>query len=270
MKHLFSAVLLMLCTMAVNAQDYYDDYDYDVAEDVYLTGNQWHTDGYSYLEADNNRYLVVAGDTRFYRTLYRPDIARLQVRFGDVIISYRPFFHAGCLGWYIAGRLRNYFMYPDGRWCYLNFRPVYYDYHYNICGLRHINFYHWHFWSGRHHHRYHGVCYRPPVRHYSRPAPPPRSYNNGGQRSRYTGNNPPSRVSERTAPPRNDVRRSDNTINRRPQGSINRSSSGTGSYSRQQGTVTRGQTSNSSVRRQAASRSGRDNNSSRSDRGNRR
>lgn len=245
MKHLFSAVLLMLCTMAVNAQDYYDDYGYDVAEDVYLTGNQWHTDGYSYLEADNNRYLVVAGDTRFYRTLYRPDITGLQVRFGDVIISYRPFFHAGCLGWYIAGRLHNYFLYPNGRWCYLTFRPVYYDYHYNICGLRYINFYHWHFWSGRHHHRYHGVCYRPPVRYHpkpvpfyrGRPTPSPRHYDHRGADRRYDN-----------ALPRRDIKRSDNTVNRRPQGSVNRSSG----------------------QRRAPSRSDRNDNSSRHDRGNRR
>lgn len=262
MKHLFSAVLLMLCTITAVAQDYYDDYGYDVAEDVYLTGNQWHTDGYSYLEADNNRFLIVAGNTRFYRTLYRPDVAGLQVRLGDVVISYRPLFHAGYLGWYIVGRLRNYFIYPDGRWCCLSFRPVYYDYHYNICGLRHINFYRWHFWSGRHHHRYHGTCYRPPVhrpRHHA-PAyrqhyvPPVRHYDNGHRR-RYMDNQP-RRTPERTAPARRSVGQRNNTPNYR-------SSEPRSSYHRETGIrKDRGQ-------RQGESRSERSRNSSRHDRGGR-
>ncbi len=246
----------MLCTMTVTAQDYYDDYGYDVAENVYLTGNQWHTDGYSYLEAGRNYYLIIAGNNRFYQELYRPNLSELEVRFGDVIVSCRPYYYGNCLGWYIMGKLRSYFFYPDGRWCCLSFRPVYYDYHYDICGVRHINFYHWHFWSGRHHHHYHGTCYQPPVHRHGRPpiyrernAPPPKRYGNSHV------NRPRSEAPvHRVNPQHRDVRRDHSGSYRRSDNSYNNRSH-SGAYTRpnrqsypprQQGSSHRGRNDNSS------------------------
>lgn len=136
-----------------------DDYTYDVEDGVDLTGDQWHTDDASILAANNSQYIVVRGPTRYRYSLGRLDIPAYERLWGYRVSSYRPYYYNGSLGWYVLAGLVNYFIYPDGRWCRLDYRPYYYPYRYHIAHCHRINFFDWHFWHGRSHHNYRGHCY---------------------------------------------------------------------------------------------------------------
>lgn len=195
-KIIFMAVLLML-SLSSAAQSYYgyddvyDDYAYDVANDLDLTGEQWHTNEASILAANNSQYIVVCGSSRYRYTLGSLNIPAYEQIWHHRISLCRPYYYNNCLGWYAVAGLVHYFIYPDGRWCRLGYEPCYYPYQYHVAHCRRINFYDWHFWHGRHHHSYHGTCYqhrRPAAHrhngynHYREKSPARRSYDNGAQR----------------------------------------------------------------------------------------
>ncbi|GEM_PF-5291336 len=205
-KIIFMAVLLTF-SLSAAAQSYYgdddvyDDYSYDISNDLDLTGEQWHTNEASILAANNSQYIVVRGPSRYRYTLGSLNVPAYEQIWHQRISLCRPYYYNGSLGWYVVAGLINYFIYPDGRWCRLSYEPYYYPYRYHVAHCRRINFYNWHFWHGRHHHAYHGTCYhhrRPAVhRHngynhyqeqnYRRQSPPParRNYDGRTQR-RYT------------------------------------------------------------------------------------
>lgn len=173
-RNIFMAVLLMLSLSAAaqislygNEPDdaAYDDYAYDVANGLDLTGEQWHTNEASILAANNCQYIVVRGPARNLYTLGALNVPAYERLWHHRISLYRPYYYNGCLGWYAVAGLIHYFIYPDGRWCRLGYEPCYYPYRYHIAHCRRINFYDWHFWHGRHHHSYRGTCY-----HHRRPA----------------------------------------------------------------------------------------------------
>lgn len=258
-KFLLAAILVVLSTSCATAQysSGYDNNDYDymvnVDDDLLLTDRQWHTDDASILEANNNQYLVLRGGERYRHTLGRLNVYAYQNLWGETIVEYRPYYYNGSLGWYVVGSLLNYFIYPDGRWCRFGYRPTYYSYHYPVYRSRCLNLFHWHFWTGRHHHHYRGHCYRPPRRrssvHYHTDR---RSYGSrsSGVRSRSDGyNNRSSRSSQGHATVRinsddNSTRRSSSTVNRSR--TSNRTNSGTVRVSRERNNSSTRQTSGSS------------------------
>lgn len=213
---IFIAAWLML-SLSAAAQSYYgnddvyDDYTYDIANDLDLTGEQWHTNEASILAANNSQYIVICGPSRYRYTLGSLNIPVYERLWHQRISLCRPYYHNRCLGWYVVAGLIHYFIYPDGRWCRLDYEPYYYSYRYHVAHCRRINFYGWHFWHGRHHHGYHGTCYHPrrqdmyrPSRHhhyrehnYDRHAPARRSYDN----------RPPRRYSEPQRQPERRVSR---------------------------------------------------------------
>ena len=170
-KVLFLAVTLML-SLSSAAQGYYvsnDDYIYTINDGIVLTGEQWHTNDASILAANNSQYLVVRGPTREYHLLRMFSAYDYERIWGRHISHYKPYYHFGCLGWYVVAGLVDYFIFPDGRWCRLATRPHYYSYHYHVAHCRHINFYDWHFWLGHSRHDFHGKCYHKPHKHYRAP-----------------------------------------------------------------------------------------------------
>lgn len=268
-KFLLAAILVVLSTSCATAQysSGYDDSDYDytinVDDDLLLTDRQWHTDEASILEANNNQYLVLRGGERYRYTLGRLNTVAYQNIWGETIIEYRPYYYNGSLGWYVIGSLLNYFIYPDGRWCRFGYRPTYYSYHYPVYHSRCLNIFHWHFWSGRHHHHYRGHCYKPPRRrssvHYHTDR---RSYGSrsSGVRSRSDGyhNNRSSRSSQSRATVRinnnnNPTRRSSSTIN--SSRTTNRTNSGTVKVSRYQNSGSNRRSSSVSTRSSSSGRS---------------
>lgn len=152
MKKYLLLALLSLLGMTASAQyedDIYIDtssnYGYQVATNVDLTGEQWHTDDVSILAAANNLYLIVNGANQFVRTLCMPRWAYYERLWRYPISSYRPYYYNGCLGWYVVANLVNYFIYPDGRWCRLSYVPHYYPYRYRVAHRHYLDFRNWHF-----------------------------------------------------------------------------------------------------------------------------
>lgn len=197
---IFIAVWLML-SLSAAAQSYYgddvyNDYAYDIADDLDLTGEQWHTDEASILAANNSQYIVICGPSRYRYTLGNLNIPAYERLWHQRVSLCRPYYHNRCLGWYVVAGLIHYFIYPDGRWYRLDYEPYYYSYRYHVAHCRRINFYNWHFWHGRHHHGYHGTCYHPrrsDIHHPNRYTPARRSYDSRPPR-RYSE---PQRLPER-------------------------------------------------------------------------
>jgi hypothetical protein len=166
-------------------------YDIDIPSDVLLTDNQWHMQGYSIVEANNDRYLVINPNGYEYYTLKPFDVLYFRAMTGDIVFSFKPCFYQNTLGWFVEGRISNYFVYPYGGYVILNYHPVYYDYYYRFGHLKYLNMrnFYWHrpyyvpkpFPTHRPHHGP-GVG-RPPMQN----RPPQRSHGNGMQ------NRPPQR-----------------------------------------------------------------------------
>ena len=222
MKKYLLLAFLSLLGMTASAQ-YVDDiylddvsnYGYQVATNVDLTGEQWHTDDVSILAAANNLYLIVNGTNQFVRTLYLPKWTYYERLWHYPISSYRPYYYNGSLGWYVVANLVNYFIYPDGRWCYLYDVPHYYPYRYRVAHRHYLDFRNWHFWHPKPRHHYAPPRHVPYIKSRSvapghkryAPAPrqnrrydaaPRRSYNKNSYRSgrsvnRSAGTNRPHR-----------------------------------------------------------------------------
>ena len=161
---------MLVLAMQVSKAQVYDIY---IPDGVVLTDNQWHTDGYCIVQANNNTYLVITPNAYDYHRLQPFDVIAFGTRTRDVILSFKPCFYSNTLGWFVEGRRASYFVYPYGGYTILSFRPVYYDYYYRFSLLRHLNMrsYYW---------------YRPHYR--PRPLPPP---HRPGYHSRPPGYNRP-------------------------------------------------------------------------------
>ena len=216
MKRFVLWALLLLSGVTASAQYAYEDaydaasYEYVIDPQIDLTGEQWHLAGVSILAATNNLYLIIDGPNRFVRTLRYFDRGYYERLWHCRIASYRPYYHNGCLGWYIVANLINYFLYPDGRLVRLSAAPCYYSYYYDIAHRHRLNFYNWHFW--KHHrrphylapvHRHHPVYVRDYRHTPDRKAYRERSYRNS--RSVYPDSRERSRNAYRSAPQRQRV-----------------------------------------------------------------
>ena len=190
-----------------------------VDDGVVLSGKQWHCNNLSIIDAGSSNYLIITPTEYYYSYLpefYTPTINGL---IGDVVLTYRPYVKDGCLGWYIHARYADYFLYQwEGYWqaVRIYYAPVYYNYLYNLCGMRYIDMRRWHFapppGPRPHHHHHHGT---PPHHHGTPPhhpghnngtPPPSGSHNQGHGSQRGSGttvrpSNPPSNGNGSVRPP---------------------------------------------------------------------
>lgn len=186
-----------------------------VDDGVNLSGSQWHYDNLSIIDAGNSNYLVITPNEYYYSYLppfYAPVINYV---INDVTLSYRPYVRYGYIGWYIIGIYGSYFVYPRSNAWYcvkLYSRPVYYNYHYNLCGVRYVDMRRWHFapppGPRPHNHYHHGTPPPPRPNHHSGTPPPPNNrggYVPGSQRGsgatvRPSGPSPSGRTSGTVRP----------------------------------------------------------------------
>lgn len=188
MKKFLLLLALCLGVSIANAQvtGFYVD------DGVVLSGNQWHYDNLSIVDAGSSNYLVITPNEYYYSYLpafYTPTINYL---IGDIVLGYRPYVRNGYLGWYVQARYGHYFVYQwANKWYALGLYsvPVYYSYSYNLIGMRYIDMRRWHFAPppGPRPHHHHGT---PPPHHgYNHGTPhhpnhhhgtPPPNNNHGG------------------------------------------------------------------------------------------
>lgn len=134
--------LMLVCAVQVSSAQVYDIY---IPDGVVLTNNQWHTKGYSVVEANNNMYLVIYPDRYEYYQLRQLDIYAFGRKEADVFFSYKPYIYNNMLGWLVEGEKACYFVYPSGGHVILNWRPIYYDYWYDFGFKRYLDLssYYW-------------------------------------------------------------------------------------------------------------------------------
>ena len=236
-------MLLVFAVQATNAQVY----DIEIPSNVVLTDNQWHTDGYSIVEANDNVYLVLTPSGYSYYTLPPFDVAAFEAMSGDIVRSYRPYYNH-TLGWYVKGRRYSYF-YHAGGYNVIS-APVYYNYHYQFGYVRSLNLrnYYWYIPNYRIRPLRHWHEYRRPPAHNR---PPKHS-----GRSDVGQNRPPQNNGTQTRPPQQNQSRQSG----RSSAGQNRSSQSRGTQSGSRagssrssgqggGSASRGSSSSSSRRR---------------------
>ena len=198
MKKILFFFAIFVSTIQISSAQVYDIY---IPSEIVLTDNQWHIDGYSIVEANNNWYLVINPNGYNYYTLEPLDIPAFRYRSGDVVLSYKPYFYSNTLGWLVEGLRGSYFVTSFGRYIVLSSYPVYYDYYYAFNLARHLNMrnYYWH---------------RP---HYA-PRPIPHHRPAYGPAHRRPSPNPPGRPGSPVIKPRpNQPPRGNGMYNRPPQ-----------------------------------------------------
>lgn len=141
-----------------------------------LNGNQWHYPNLSIIDAGQSNYLVITPTEYYYSSLPVFDAPTINSFLPDVAQTYRPYIWNGYLGWLVYARYGIYFVYEWGNsWHYarIDTTPVYYNYCYNLCGVRYIDMRRWHFAAPpgpRHHHHHHHHHSVTPSHHGTPPA----------------------------------------------------------------------------------------------------
>lgn len=120
-------------------------YDIVVPSGVVLTNNQWHLDGYSIVEANNNQYLVITPESYQFCKLWPFDAFLFSRRVRDVVLSYKPCVYQNELGWFVEGRRFCYFARSNGSYSVLYALPTYYNYWFKFRYLRYVDLreYYW-------------------------------------------------------------------------------------------------------------------------------
>ena len=188
---LFLAILLMGQSAFAQINDIY------INDGVVLSGNQWHFDNYSVMEANNGNYLVVNpyGYTYQYLPPFVP--ADFEARYRERVYSFQPYIYNNCLGWYVNCSVNRYFYYPNGALVRLSYVPVFHQVYYTLKHLRHINLRNWH-WHRPGYNYYNPRPpqhnYRPPQQH--RPngnvTPPPQQHRPNGNVTPHPQQNKPN------------------------------------------------------------------------------
>ncbi|MBQ7659546.1 MAG: hypothetical protein IJS26_02225 [Alphaproteobacteria bacterium] len=120
-------------------------YDFFVPNEVVLTNNQWHLDGYSIVEANNNQYLVFTPEGFQIYRLWPFDAFLFSQRVRDAVLSYKPCVYQHELGWFVEGRRFCYFARSSGSYSVLYTLPTYYNYWFDFRYLRYVDLreYYW-------------------------------------------------------------------------------------------------------------------------------
>ena len=136
---------------------------------VVLTGNQWHFDDYSVMEANNGVYIIITPNGYNYYQLQHFDKLSFELAYSEIVYSVKPYIYNNQFGWYIRGHYRNYFYYPDGSVVVLSYVPTFYTFHYDVARLTYLNLRYWH-WktAGLYHHLWHKPhhYHHPPQHHH--------------------------------------------------------------------------------------------------------
>ena len=203
------ALLLGLQTASAQINDIY------VRDGIVLTGNQWHFDEYSIMEANDYNYLVITPNQYYYYRLTPLNLGYLSGYYGDTMLECTPYVYSGTFGWYVRGRRYHYFCYPNGSMIRLSYVPVFHEFFYAISRLRHLNMRHWHWRHPRYHHLPGYRC----LPNHHRPSLP--GYNN----KPHHGSHPPQghagRPPQNPRPPQGNVGRPPQN-SRPPQGNVGR------------------------------------------------
>ena len=190
---LFLAFALVMQVASAQINDVY------LSSGVVLTGNQWHFDDYSVMEANNGVYVIVTPNGYNYYQLQQFDKRSFELAYADVVYSMKPYIYNNQFGWYIRGHYRNYFYYPNGNIIVMSYEPTFYTFHYDVARLTYLNLRYWH-WrtAGLYHHLWHKPhhYHHPPQKHHhnhphpghngqhNRPEPPKNGNSHATQPSR--------------------------------------------------------------------------------------
>lgn len=144
MKKLIFTILSLAFVFAASARSHEEMIRVD--DGIFLSGNQWHYDGFSILEANYNYYMVVSPQEYYYEKLpdFNPDSFYSSVN--DTILSYQPYVYKGRLGWRIRGAVLFYFYDSDGKTTTLYPIPVSYKFDYFVKNKEYLDFSHWHWY----------------------------------------------------------------------------------------------------------------------------
>ena len=160
---LFLAFALVMQVASAQINDIY------LSNGVVLTGNQWHFDDYSVMEANNGIYVIVTPNGYNYYQLQQFDKVSFELAYADIVYSVRPYIYNNQFGWYIRGHYRNYFYYPNGSVIVMSYVPTFYTFHYDVARLTYLNLRYWH-WrtAGLYHHLWHKPhhYHHPPQHHH--------------------------------------------------------------------------------------------------------
>ena len=236
------AVLFAVQTASAQLNDIY------LRDDVVLSGNQWHFDDYSVIEANNDVYLVITPNAHYYKHLPPFNKVAFEQYYGISVLGVRPYVFNSYLGWYVQGYYSNYFYDPIHSTCItLSYVPVFYNFYYSVQRLRHLNLRYWHWktsgryyqiWhsSRRHHDHYRNPHFQPngpAVRpgnnpHRNGPAVRPGNnpHRNGNGPAVGPGNNPPRNGNGPAVRPGNNPPRNGNGPAVRPGNAPSRNGSG--------------------------------------------
>ena len=174
---------------------------------VVLTGNQWHFDDYSVMEANDGLYVVITPNGYNYYQLQHFDKLSFELAYSDIVYSVKPYIYNNQFGWYVRGHYRNYFYYPSGSVIVLSYVPTFYTFHYDVARLTYLNLRHWH-WrtAGLYHHLWHKPHhYHHPPQHHHHNHHPHHGHNGSHNRPEPPRNanghaTPPSRGTSVTKP----------------------------------------------------------------------
>ena len=199
-------VLLFLVLLFVGQTTFAQINDIYINDGVVLSGNQWHFDNYSVIEANNGNYLVIYPNGYNYQYLpaFAPRV--FENLYHERVYSFKPYVFNNCLGWYVDCPVHDYFYYPNGTLVTLNYVPVFHNFYYTLRHLRHINLRNW-YWRRPDYYRPHSTPlyqnhFRPPYQHHpnGHVARPPQQHrpNRNVFRPSENGNR-----LQRTTPPQN-------------------------------------------------------------------
>lgn len=114
---------------------------------IYLTGNQWHYDNLSILEANETYYMVITPQEYYYDKLEAFDLETFLRSIDDEVLDQFPYVYKNTLGWYVRGKHLSYFCFPNGKVTTLYPAPLKYANKYYVCRKLYIDISKWHWYQ---------------------------------------------------------------------------------------------------------------------------
>lgn len=137
--------ILAICLFATSANAQKNGIPVD--KRIYLTGEQWHYDNFSILEANNDYYMVISPKEYYYEKLEPMDREAFNTVVNDTILDCYPYVLKNSLGWYIRGKYLCYFYSRKGNLTVLHPQPLKYNYRYYVCLKLFIDLSRWHWYT---------------------------------------------------------------------------------------------------------------------------
>lgn len=137
--------ILAACLLSISAAAQKNGIPVD--KRIYLTGEQWHYETFSILEANNNYYMVISPKEYSYEKLEPFDREKFDAVVNDTILDIQPYIFKKILGWYIRGKGLCYFYSPKGNITTLYPQPLKFCYQYFVCRKLFIDLSRWHWYT---------------------------------------------------------------------------------------------------------------------------